>query len=163
MIEQYLAAYYDGTATEQEEQALAGFFSDEANVPERWKEEREIFLLLRESAAIRLPDGFENRLEKRLDAHIAGRKPFTLRRTVYKIAGVAAAILLCISIGINQGVFTSKPVVMADTYSDPHEAAKAAGEALLLLSTNLNKGLDQVSEAEEEIRQVNEIINNQLK
>lgn len=52
---------------------------------------------------------------------------------------------------------------MADTYSDPEQAAKVASEALTLLSLNLNKGIDRVSDAKKEIQEVNKLINDQLK
>ena len=163
IIEQYLAAYYNGTATEQEEQALTDFFSGSNNVPEHWKEEQKTFLLLQESAKIPLPAGLEERLNTHLDAHIAKRKKFKLKHISYKIAGIAATILLCITIGINQGLFTDNSGVTADTYKDPQEAALVAQQALIFLSQNLNKGIDQVNEAEKELQQVNEILNNQLK
>lgn len=163
IIKQYLAAYYDGTATEQEEQALENFFSDSSNVPDHWKEEQKTFRLLQESAKIPLPTGLEERLETRLNTHIEKSKRFTLKPISYKIAGIAAAILLCVTISINQGLFTGNSGMTADTYKDPHEAAVVAQQALVFLSQNLNKGIDQVNEAEKDLQEVNEILNNQLK
>lgn len=164
IIEQYLAAYYDGTATEQEEQVLDAFFS-KTDLPERWKEDQQIFLMLRDSAKITLPEGLSERLEKRLNEHIAKKnRRFTLRGNFYKIAGVAAAILLCLGITFYQNSsYSDKVNVTADTFEDPYEAAKVAEQALTFLSLNLNKGVDQMKDAEKEMQQVNEILNNQLK
>ena len=52
---------------------------------------------------------------------------------------------------------------MADTFSDPKEAALVAEKALVLLSQNLNKGLEQAQASTEEMRQINQIINKHLK
>jgi len=161
-IEQYLAAYYNGTATQEEEKALVRFFSD-TNVPERWQEEQQALLLLHKSSEVPIPEGLKQRLEQKLDNHISKGKRFTLRKTAYKITGIAAAILLCLGIAFYQSPFTDNSGVTADTYKDPHEAALVAGQALAFLSSNLNKGMEQVNEAEKEIQQVNEILNNQLK
>lgn len=162
-IKQYLAAFYDGTATEQEEQALADFFADKVNVPSLWKEEREVFLLIRKSAHTPLPEGLSKRLEKSLDTHISKGKTFRIKPIAYKITGIAAAVLLCIGIALNQASFNNDRNMTADTYQDPHEAAKVAGEALAFLSSNLNKGIDQMEDAQKEMQQVSNILNNQLK
>lgn len=162
IIEQYLAAYYNGTATEQEEKQLIAFFTDETTVPLKWLEERKIFLLLQESAKIEVPEGLGERLEETLNQHIKKNRRFTIRRTAYKIAGIAAAVLLCMGIGFYQGTLTNQNVT-ADTYENPQDAAIAAGEALAFLSSNLNKGMEQVSDAKKEMQHVNEVLNNQLK
>ncbi|MDD2437814.1 MAG: hypothetical protein PHG27_05565 [Massilibacteroides sp.] len=162
-IEQYLAAYYEGTATEQEEKILDDFFFQKTTLPKRWKEEQQIYLLLRESNKIELPENLQQRIELRLDAHIAKSKRWSISRTGYKIAGIAAAILLCIAVGIQLNPPADHPDLSADTYTDPHEAAAAAGQALTFLSTNLNKGVEQMDDAKKEIQQINEIIQNQLK
>lgn len=164
MIRQYLAAFYDGTASEQEERALDAFFA-QTDMPERWVEDRRFFLMLRDSSAIPLPGGLAARLEKRLDGHIARDKRRFLRRSnFYKLTGVAAALLFCLSISFYQEHSPAcEANTMVDTFEDPHEAAKVAGQALTLLSLNLNKGMEQVREAERELQQVNEILNDQLK
>lgn len=108
---------------------------------------------------IPLPDGLEARLEKSLDTHIAKSKRISLKRTVYKITGIAAAIVLCIGITFYQ----NPSGATTDTYADPQEAALVAGQALAFLSSNLNKGMEQVSDAKKDFQEVNEILNNQLK
>ncbi|WP_085537318.1 hypothetical protein [Massilibacteroides vaginae] len=108
---------------------------------------------------IPLPDGLEARLEKSLDIHIAKSRKISLRRTLYKVSGIAAAILLCIGITFYQ----NPSGTTTDTYKDPQEAALVASEALAFLSSNLNIGMEQVSDAQKDIQEVNEILNNQLK
>lgn len=162
IIEQYLASYYDGTATNEEIQALETFFSG-TDMPDQWKDEQQLFLRIRSSEKTPLPEGLEARLEKSLDAHISRSKRISLNQINYKIAGIAAAILLCIGITFYQGPFTNSPEITADTYKDPQEAALVASEALAFLSSNLNKGMEQVAEAKKDIQEVNKIISNQLK
>lgn len=163
MIEQYLEAFYAGTATPQELQALADFFADEGRLSPKWQKERKAFLLIRNAGEIALPEGLEARLVKRLDKHVADKKRHTIGQRRYQIAGIAAAFLLCLSIAVSYITPGEKVSLTADTYKDPHEAARVAGEALTFLSFNLNKGMDQVEEAQKEIKQVNLILNKQLK
>lgn len=112
---------------------------------------------------IPLPDGLEARLEASLDAHISKSKKVSLNRMAYKITGIAAAILLCVGILFYQDPPASTAGTTADTYQDPQEAALVASEALAFLSSNLNIGMEQVSDAQKDIQEVNEILNNQLK
>jgi len=86
---------------------------------------------------------------KRRSVHLSADVPFT---------GVA---LLCI--GIFQFIAPEKEHQLADTYTNPQEAAIAAQEALAFLSVNLNKGIEQVNEAQQEMNKVNEILNIHLK
>lgn len=107
-----------------------------------------------------LPDGLSERLEQRIDS--LARKPIPRRKlSRYWISGIAAAIagaVFLISTEINRTGPT-----LADTYSDPEEAAMVAQNALAFMSRNLNKGLGQVNNAGEEITKVNKILNKHLK
>lgn len=162
IIEQHLTSYYNGTATNEEIQTLETFFSD-TDIPNKWKSEQQLFLTLRSSETTPLPDGLEARLEKSLDAHISRSKKISLNSMAYKITGIAAAILLCIGILFYQNPFESTSNTTADTFKDPQEAALVASQALAFLSSNLNKGMEQVSEAQKDFQEVNTILNNQLK
>ena len=84
------------------------------------------------------------------------------RRSLYWISGTAAAILLlCIGIAGLKDLETSKQQ-LADTYTNPQEAAIAAGKAMAFMSSNLNKGIDQMNDAQQEINNVNRILNKHL-
>ena len=113
-----------------------------------------------------LPEGLSERLEQQIDAWAAAEKKETIRssfrqRSLYWLSGAAAVALLCI--GIFQFVAPEKEHQLADTYTNPQEAAIAAQEALAFLSVNLNKGIEQVNEAQREMNKVNEILNIHLK
>lgn len=110
----------------------------------------------------RLPEGLCRRLEEQIDSWAVQEKRgkrFGLRKQwLYRISGMAASLLLCIGIFIYNSTAGSQPR-LADTYTDPQEAAVVAEKALLLLSDNLNKGFNQVNKAEKGIRKVNDILN----
>ena len=92
-----------------------------------------------------LPEGLSERLERQIDflaqEEISPR--VSRRRSFYWISGIAAP-------------------VMADTFTDPEEAAVVAQNALAFMSRNLNKGLGQVNEASQEITKINKIVNKHL-
>ena len=115
--------------------------------------------VLREEQA--LPEGISERLEQRIDAWAIRR-----RHSLYYWwmgGAVAAVLLLCVGIfGVkDEGIGGEQPLV--DTYTDPQEAAVAARKALAFISSNLNKGIDQVYDTRQEIDKVNRILNKQFK
>lgn len=112
-----------------------------------------------------LPEGLSRRLEQQIDAWAAAeeKKTRTLprRRSLYWLSGAAAVALLCIGI-FQYDVSSHSHNRLADTYTNPQDAAVAAEKALLLLSQNLNKGISQVDNAQQEIDKVNNILNKHL-
>ena len=102
-----------------------------------------------------LPEGLSERLERQIDflaqEEISPR--VSRRRSFYWISGIAAAILGALFLIFTE---TNRPApVMADTFTDPEEAAA-------FMSRNLNKGLGQVNEASQEITKINKIVNKHL-
>ena len=114
-----------------------------------------------------LPEGLSERLEQQIDTWAAAEKKETVRssfrrRSLYWISGTAAAILLlCVGIAGLKDLETGKQQ-LADTYTNPQEAAIADGKALAFMSSNLNKGIDQMNDAQQEINNVNRILNKHL-
>jgi cytochrome c-type biogenesis protein CcmH/NrfG len=115
--------------------------------------------LMEEALNIPLPQGLAGRLEKQIDAYAAREKSHKTHR-LYRLAGLAALMLLCIGIFLQTG---RQPHTPADTFADPAEAAAAAEHTLAFVSAQLNKGLEQVSNAGQEFEKVNEILNKHLK
>ena len=113
-----------------------------------------------------LPEGLSRRLEQQIDRWEAQEekgKQFQLHKhpIFYWISGIAASLLLCVGVFFH-ATSSDTQNKLADTYTDPQEAAIAAEKALLLLSDNLNKGFAQVNEAGAEIRKVNNLLNKHL-
>lgn len=119
---------------------------------------------LREEQAI--PEGLGKRLENKIDSWATEEEKKTRslsrKRTLYWLSGIAAAVFLCIGIFQPDIPLSHSKHRLADTYSDPKEAAEAAQKALLFMSQNLNKGIDQAQEARQEISKVNDILNKHL-
>jgi len=113
-----------------------------------------------------LPQGLSERLELYIDQLAIEDQQKQVKRVkmraLYWLTGVAAALLLGIALFF-QTENANMRLTTADTFNNPEEAAIAAQEALAFLSTQLNKGLDQVSEAKSEVEKVNEIVNKQIK
>ena len=104
-----------------------------------------------------LPEGLSERLERRIDflAQEEVSPRVSRRRSFYWISGIAAAILGALFLIFTE---TNRPApTMADTFTDPEEAAVVAQNALAFMSRNLNKGLGQVNEAGQEITKINKI------
>lgn len=109
---------------------------------------------------LELPEGLSERLELQIDTW-AGRRRRSLR---YWLGGaVAAVLLLCVGIfTLEEEEGSGREQPLADTYTDPHEAALAAQDALAFLSSNLNKGISQMQDVRQEIDKVNRILNKQF-
>ena len=165
-IEQLLAAFYNGVTTPEEEELLLNFFKDK-DLNEKFQADSQLFILLYDSSHIPLPDGFSQRLEKALDEHIAnpsqqGLSP-SLRGTkqskIYlRIASVAAVVLLGAGLFFLTGR-QDKSQLIADTYSNPEEAAVAVEQALMLVSTKLNQGLAPFEKVKESVNTTNRLLN----
>ena len=111
---------------------------------------------------LRIMQIWAERLERQIDflaqEEISPR--VSRRRSFYWISGIAAAILGALFLIFTE---TNRPApVMADTFTDPEEAAVVAQNALAFMSRNLNKGLGQVNEASQEITKINKIVNKHL-
>ena len=84
------------------------------------------------------------------------------RRTFYYwISSAAAVALLCI--GLFFATREPSSSKMADTFSNPEDAALVAGQTLAFISAQLNNGLDKVADVEHEFEKVNNVLNKHLK
>lgn len=113
-----------------------------------------------------LPTGLSERLEEHIDSWAEKENKgkydtwILRRRSLYWVSGISAAILCAVLFIFTE---TNRPTPrLADTYSDPKEAAIAAQNALALLSSNLNKGLAQMDNAQQEMNKINKIVNKHL-
>ena len=104
-----------------------------------------------------LPEGLSGRLEQYIDALAEQEKPRTSPRRLRWLMGAAAVAAVFVA------VFVVRPRPMADTFTDPAEAAAAVEAALILLAANYNEGLDQVAAAVADMEQANEIVFKTLK
>ncbi|MBO7580884.1 MAG: hypothetical protein J6T38_05120 [Bacteroidaceae bacterium] len=117
----------------------------------------------KELEQIPIPEGLEERLEKKIDeweesekrkvkseeskhSHPSHLRPLT---SYLKVTAIAASIALIFGIGFYFLQQKEEPVNLAeqDTYQDPVVAQQEAQKALNLLAYNLNKGMGQLEKA----------------
>ncbi|MDR0428966.1 MAG: DUF3379 domain-containing protein [Tannerellaceae bacterium] len=125
--------------------------------------DEELDRLIDEALEIPIPEGLSDRLEMHINALATNENKRKHRlRFIYWMSSAAAIALLCIGIFIGTGS-QSPQHQTADTFTNPEEAAIAAQQALAFLSTQLNKGMEQVENAGHKFEKVNHILNKHLK
>jgi len=157
-IEYLIGKFYKGDSTQVEERFLMEYFLNEENVDEHLKEDQQVFRLLHKTQ-IQVPVGVSERLENALFLYkndVIFRKNHIINKLYYWIGSAAAVVLLCI--GLYVATSEHKPPKMADTFSDPTEAALVAEQTLAFMSVQLNKGLSKVAAAEYELEKVNQLL-----
>jgi hypothetical protein len=139
-IERLIGKFYEGETTPGEERQLREFFARE-EIPSHLAVHAGLFSFYDESEKETIPDpGFEDKLLARL-----GETPvipiYSRRKQFLYLAGMAAVFLLLVGL-----FFTFRNDILRNSYNDEETAAAymKAQNALLLLSSNLNAGLDQV-------------------
>lgn len=168
-FDRLLAAFYEGATSEQEEQRLReAFLHDE--VPARLLREKALFLSLcgAEDEEIPVSAGLEERLASAIDARAGEEQPAlpALRksRRWLQVSGIAATLLLLIGFGTGLAYLgrDTVPTTTADTFSDPQEAYRVLRSTLMEVSTNLNSGLAQLTETQNDVAQMNRNVMNEL-
>ncbi|MDH6305972.1 bacteriorhodopsin [Parabacteroides sp. PF5-5] len=125
-------------------------------------DDKEFDSMIDEALNIPVPEGLAERLEQHIDKLAENEKKQKRHRLTYWATSAAAVILLTIGIFIGTDLQANQ-ARMADTYTDPAEAAIAAEKVLAFMSTQLNKGLDQVENAGQEMEKVNQILDKHFK
>ena len=112
-----------------------------------------------------LPEGLSQRLEQFVDKlpespHTEVPLPIRKRPALWvRYARIAAAIVVAV---LFYYLPEDNETTPKDTFSDPQEAALYAQQRLTEISLTLNQGISQMKEAREEMKQINQIVNNQL-
>lgn len=165
-IEKMLLEFYDGKTTEKQEEELKLFFETE-QVPDYLEVDKKLFLSFRvpvESSEV--PKGLEDKLSCLIDAE--ANKERVVRSFAKRgwgrrwLGGVAAGLLLFLSLGYGLKLLESDARLPQDTFSDPEEAFKAVRLALIEISFTLNDGLEQFAETRVELTQINEEIKDEI-
>lgn len=172
-IENLLAAFYEGETTQEEEKLLFNYFKS-SNVPLHLQAEKEFLLnLMDKKRTVCAPQGLEEKLSTLIDTWkeeeeekqhraLVGSRRFTNHSPWKWIGGVAASMILILSIWVaSENEPTIQPLAQ-DTYTDPQRAYEEVQKALLMVSTNLNKGFEQLENAKGEIRKADHILTKQL-
>jgi len=171
-IKKILEDFYNGEATPEDEQLLLQYFRSE-NVVGELLDEKDTFLSAYDSSPIEVPQALEARLSTLIDKLAQEEDKATViqlkqqrKRKISQImwvGGVAACLVALVSIGIhfNKVNDDKKQIVQVDNAED-EKKMKEAEEALMLLSSNFNKGIDKLSLASSNLNKTNEILNKTL-
>lgn len=159
ILEQQIERYFDAALSADEERELVRWLTV-SEVPEHLEHDKQVILALHEAAASDHAEAME-RLSRKIDAweaeeHRPIRRALTVR--LWKAASVAACAVLVVGLSL-QLLHPSTP---RDTFDNPEDAYTATREALLALSSALNKGTDYVSMAMETGGKVERSVNHQL-
>lgn len=171
-IKLLIEAFYNGETNAEEEQILLDYFSS-GNVANELLDEKALFLQLYEQEEVDIPSGLEFRLEKLIDEldskdKIQASKP---KLKVKRLIGWAISTAACIAILVSVAFyFNQKPDTTAQSIAgteqqtetlstEDKEALKEAEDALILLSSKFNKGVDQLAMVSTNLDKTNELLN----
>ena len=160
-IDLLLARFYEGTATEAEENMLKAYFARE-DVPPRLRTDQAFFRQLTRTD-IPLPEGLGDRLEtliNRLDSKET-RKRRHRRLVLRRTAGIAAMFCLLCSATAWRLSRPSAPTPQ-DTCATPEEAYRETQKALSALAYGLNRGVEGMKTVERTSEKVNQQLMQQL-
>lgn len=166
-IKKLIEAFYNGNTTAEEEQTLLDYFKGE-NVAEELLNEKKIFLQMNETDNIDIPVGLENKLSNLIDKLATEEKKASQpkKRNLWTWAGSVAAgvaILLFAGIHFSKQHETVMPMpTVTNINAEDQYKMEEAQKALLLISSNFNKGVDQLSAVSTNLDKTNEILNKTL-
>lgn len=162
-IKKMLHAFYNGESSKEQEQILLHYFESE-DVAEEFLPEKDFFLSLYVSAEeIEIPENLESKLSGMID--LLAQKEVSaenvknqekIKRGRGRIWATIGAVACAASVGLAFYLNTDSTVSNGnighlqtqqpkDTYTNPEEAYIATQKALMLVSSNLNTGLIEVS------------------
>lgn len=159
ILEQQIERYFDAVLSADEERELVRWLMV-SEVPEHLEHDKQVILALHEAAASDHAEAME-RLSRKIDAweaeeHRPIRRALTVR--LWKAASVAACAVLVVGLSLQ----LLRPSTPRDTFDNPEDAYTATCEALLALSSALNKGTEYVGMAMETGGKVERSVNHQL-
>lgn len=162
-IKNILDAFYNGESSEEQEQQLLHYFESE-DVAEELLTEKDFFLSLFVSVEkVEIPHNLENKLSGMIDvlAHKEmsvekEKKQDRIKRGRGRLLATIGAVACAASIGLAFYLNTDSSIGRGDlghlqtqqpkdTFTNPEEAYIATQRALMLVSSNLNSGLTEVS------------------
>ena len=140
-IENLLEKYFDGNTSLEEEKILKDFFQGDTIPPHLVSLKETFNYFSEEKDKDELDDSFDQKVLSKIDHFENDHKRQSRRRFIYYVSGIAASILIIISIFTNFDPFSSK---LKDTFDNPQLAYEETRKALMLVSGTLNKGVQPV-------------------
>jgi len=167
-IKKLIEAFYNGETNPGEEQMLFDYFNSK-DVSDDLLDEKELFLNMHKNDPIEVPEKLEDRLNTLIDKLSEEEKTKQKRKRLWIQAGsIAAGIALLISAGLyfhkrQETINPDKPSLTSQVSEEDQAKIKEAQEALMLLSANFNKGVEQVEFASANLNRTSEILNKTFK
>ena len=146
-IKSLLERFYNGETTLEEEKQLEDFFRKNT-VPEELLADKDLFLSLASSPEdIVIPEHLNQGILEVIDQAERSEQK-TRRISLYSLSGLAAGLLVLISVYVfylkdNPSSFIAGQT-MADTYEDPMEAYEEAKRTLAYVSDKFNTGTSEL-------------------
>lgn len=145
--ENLLGKYYGGESTLEEERLLREFFTGE-EVPSRLEVHRSVFAFFRDEAAVTFAErSQESSMERMLERYreeVSDRVPHTAKRRLYYLSGMAAGLLILLSLVFAIRNEISRRHHRQNETVTAEYAYVQTRQALLMVSAGLNTGLDAV-------------------
>jgi len=132
-IEKILEKYFHGETSLAEERMLREFFRQE-ELPAHLAELKDQFVMYEEAAAEVLPDDFDDTVFEAI-SRVEHQNRASKRSKIYYISGVAATILIIVTVFIRFDFFMS-----SYTDDDVDKAFTEATQILSFVSEKFNKG-----------------------
>jgi hypothetical protein len=161
-IRKMLDKFYRGETSLEEEQRLRETLAS-VSVPEELRPDQELFRSMEKAADIdEVPEDLNLKIINAIDQ--AERKANRTRRiTLYSLSGLAAGLLLMITVYLFYVRTDNQPLIasnqMTDTYQDPMDAYNEAKKALVYVSNKLNTGTSEL----EQVKKVTKVSTDPLK
>lgn len=171
-----LDAFYNGETTAEEEQILLKYFRRE-DVAEELLDEKEVFLAMYKAEPVNVSPALSSKLESLIDElaledeqRVEPKTQHTRKHLLRWVGSAAACIAMLISATF---YFNNKPDVGDGTTAPDQQAIenlseadkkalKEAEDALILLSSNFNKGVNQLELVSSSLDKSSEILNKTL-
>ena len=153
-IEKLLEKYFAGETSLADERTLREFFRKE-DIPAHLLELKEQFGLFESEAGEELPADFDEKLFDKIERQERNRKTGR-RATIYYVSGVAATILILITVFIRFDTFTGNS---AYNDRDAEIAFNEASRILYFVSDRFNKGANPLGKVAHYDKAINDLEN----
>lgn len=170
-----LEAFYNGETNAEEEQILLAYFKG-ADVDKELIDEKDIFLAMYQPEPIEVPSSLEEKLNFLIDdlaakeCTLEEKAPQNKKRMLTWVGSIAAGIAVLVSVSLffnNKTTETTAPTIAQNQEGTninnlseaDKKALKEAEEAIVLLSSKFNKGVNQLAVVSSNIDKTNEILN----
>ena len=168
-IKKHIDAFYNGETNKEEEQTLRNYFNN-SDVADELQNEKTLFLQLYENDAVEVPPTLEKKLTKTIDRLERQEKEQVIRRKTLKklwiqAVSVAAGVALLISIGLfshRENAEIQIDTAFAQLSEEDRQKIREAEEALVLLSSTFNRGIEQMALVSANLDKAITILNNSI-